>query len=82
MAFVLAGNFLNVNGMLAALGFTAPFILLYPIINNSYVDKSYDNYPIPPPGVLISTATVLVFQIRPYFTNHVLRWVNQLLKKK
>ena len=77
LAYVLAGNFLNINGMLAALGLTGSFIVFYPMLNNGYVVKTYDNYPIPPPGVLLTTAFILVFQIRPYFTNHALRWANK-----
>ena len=73
-AFVLAGNFLNINGILATVSLTGSFIFLYVLFNNDSAVKSYDNYPVPPRGILVMTAVLVVFQMRPYFTNHALRY--------
>ena len=71
--FALAGNFLNVNGMLAAVSLTGSFIFCYVLLTNDYAVKSYDKYPVPPLGILCFFVGLLVFQMRPYFTNHALR---------
>ena len=76
-AFVMAGNFLNVNGMLTAVSLTGSFIFFYILLTNDYAVKSYDNYPIPPPGILCLFTGLFVFQMRPYFTNHALRYGNK-----
>ena len=36
--------------------------------------KNYDENLVPSPDVLCVTVVLLVFQMRPYFTNHVLRY--------
>ena len=48
LAFVRAGNFLNVNGMMVALVLTSSFSFFYVLIKNNYLEKSYDNYTRPP----------------------------------
>ena len=72
-AFVLAGNFLNVNGMMAAVSLTGSFVFFLILLTNDFVVTSYDDYPVPPPGILFLFAGLFIFQMRPYFTNHALR---------
>ena len=73
LAFVRAGNFLNVNGMMVALVLTGSFSFFYVLINNNYLEKSYDDYTRPPPSILIIAVLLMLFQVRPYVTNHALR---------
>ena len=73
LAFVRAGNFLNVNGMMVALVLTSSFSFFYALINNNYLENSYDDYTTPPPSIWIIAVLLMLFQVRPYVTNHALR---------
>ena len=71
--FVIAGNFLNVNGILTSIVMMSFYMIFYVLINGDYLKPSPDQSAMPPFCILIITAILLTIQLRPFFCNHSLR---------
>ena len=71
--FVMAGNFLNINGILTSIVMMSIYMIFYVLINGDHLKPSPGQSAMPPFCILIITAILLIIQLRPFFCNHSLR---------
>ena len=71
--YVMAGNFMNVNGILTSVIMVAFYVFIYFLVTGDYLNLSPDQSSLPPFSVLMASAILLTIQLRPFFCNRPLR---------
>ena len=71
--YVMAGNFMNVNGILTSVIMVAFYVFIYFLVTGDYLNLSPDQSSLPPFSVLMASATLMTIQLRPFFCNRPLR---------